>query len=550
VKRPAIVLLTAMLLAGCQSTVRAPEPRLHVGVDRYHMPITTESPEAQRWFDQGLQFTYGFCHTEAVRSYREAARLDPDCAMAWWGVAYALGPNINAPIVDAKTHAEAYRAAREALARLEQASAREAALIRAIGRRYALSMPEDVTSLNEAFADAMREVHLRYPDDPDVATVFADSLMNLQPWDYWTNAGEAKKNTAEVVAVLEHAMSIAPDHPGANHLYIHAMESGPEPEKALVSAEALRHRVPGAGHLVHMPSHIYTVVGRYPEAADANEWAISADRGLLEDAAPDDAYWGYYGHDLHFLAYAAMMECRYDTAMRAARQLWRELPDPYIRKEGWFVEGIVPTKYHVMIRFGRWNEILAEPPPREHYIVSEAVHHYARSIAHSALGQVARARAELKAFEAAAERIPDHWLQLNNRISDILPVARAMVRGELLFREGRLNEAFAVLREGAGAEDALVYDEPPAWMVPVRHAMGALLMSAGRYAEAEQVYREDLKRNPNNGWGLLGLEQALRAQGKLDEIDELAARRATAWARADVHATSSCFCEPGRRTYR
>jgi tetratricopeptide (TPR) repeat protein len=236
--------------------------------------------------------------------------------------------------------------------------------------------------------------------------------------------------------------------------------------------------------------------------------------------------------------------------MRAARRLWREMPDAYIRQNGWFIEGIVPTKYHVMIRFGRWSEILAEPAPPDHYIVSVAVHHYARSIAHSALGHIEPARAELEAFEHAAARIPGHWLQFNNRIEDILPVARAMARGELLFREGRLDEAFAVLREGAAAEDALVYDEPPAWMVPVRHALGALLMAAGRYAEAERAYREDLQRNLDNGWGLLGLEQALAAQGRGGEIDGLTARRATAWARADVMATSSCFCEPGRRTYR
>ncbi|MDY7107542.1 MAG: hypothetical protein SYC29_02795 [Planctomycetota bacterium] len=549
-KRTAALLLVTLLIAGCQSATRAPEPRLHVGVDRYHMPISTDSPEAQRWFDQGLQLAYGFYHTAAVRSYRQAAHLDPQCPMAWWGIAYALGPNINAPIVDAQTHAEAYRAAQAALARIDHATPKEAALIRAMARRYAAPMPADVTALNEAYADAMREVHRQYPNDPDVATVFADALMNLQPWDYWTASDEPKLNHAESLAALEGALRIVPDHPGASHFYIHAMESGPEPEKALAAAEALTHRVPGAGHLVHMPSHIYAVVGRYPDAADANERAIAADRGLLEGEAPGDTYWGYYGHNLHFLAYAAMMECRYDTAMRAARELWEDLPDAYIRNEGWFVEGIVPTKYHVMIRFGRWRKILAEPAPPDHLIVSIAVHHYARSIAHSALGHIEPARAEREAFEAAADRIPDHWRQLNNRISDILPVARAMVHGELLFREGRLDEAFAVLREGAIAEDALIYDEPPGWMVPVRHALGALLMSAGRYAEAEKIYREDLQRNPDNGWGLLGLEQALRAQRKLDEVDDLARRRAVVWARADVHATSSCFCEPGKRIYR
>jgi tetratricopeptide (TPR) repeat protein len=549
VKCIAVTVLVAALLAGCQTASRAPEPRLHVGIDRYHMPVTTSSAEAQRWFDQGLQLTYGFYHAEAIRSYREAARLDPDCAMAWWGMAYAAGPNINDPLIAAERHAEAYEASREALARVGRASPKESMLIRALARRYASPMPEDVTPLNEAYADAMREVHERYPDDPDIGALFAESMMNLQPWDYWTDAGQPKKNTAEVIAVLGRTIAIDNDHPGALHLHIHAMESGPEPEKAVPSGDTLRDRVPGSGHLVHMPSHIYAVVGRYADAADANEKAIAADLAVLANSPDDDFYWGYYGHNLHFLAYAAMMECRYDTAMRAARQLWRDLPESYIRETGWFIEGIVPTTYHVMIRFGRWEDILAEPMPPSDYLVSIAVRHYARSIAHSALGQTEPARMELEAFDRAADRIPEHWMQFNNRINTILPIARAMVRGELYFREGRYDEAFAVLREGAAAEDALVYDEPPGWMVPVRHALGALLMSAGRYAEAEQVYREDLERNPDNGWGLLGLEQALLAQGMTDEADRLATRREAAWARADVTPTSSCYCEPGR-TYR
>ncbi len=545
-----IMLCVALvILIGCSSTTKTTSPRLHVGLDRYHMPITTDSAEAQRWFDQGLQLTFGFFHSEAIRSYQEAARHDPECPMPWWGIAYALGPNINAPMIDAYAHAWAHSASQEALARVDNATAKEAALIRAMTRRYASPMPADATPLNEAYADSMRQVHQQYPNDPDIATFFAESLMDLQPWDYWTDEGQPKKNTAEVLAAIDRAIAIDPHHPGALHLHIHAMESGPNPERAVASGDALRQRIPGSGHLVHMPSHIYTVVGRYADAADVNEWAIAADLSLLADASDTEFYWGYYGHNLHFLAYAAMMECRYDTAMRAARQLWRDMPDEYIRENGWFIEGIIPTKYHVMIRFGRWEDILAEPAPAEHYLVSTAVHHYARSIANSALGRVVSARIELELFERAAQQIPSHWLQFNNTIEDILPIARAMINGELLFREGRHNEAFAILREGALAEDALVYDEPPGWMVPVRHALGALLMAAERYAEAEQVYREDLERNPINGWGLLGLEQSLRAQGRSHEVNNLVNLRTTAWSRADVKPTSSCFCEPGQRTY-
>jgi tetratricopeptide (TPR) repeat protein len=533
------------LTTGCAT--KSTEPRLHVGVDRYHVPATTDSPAAQRWFDQGVQFCFGFYHAEAIRSFEEAARLDPDFAMAHWGIAYAHGPNINDPDVGPERHAAGYAAAQNALALLHNATEKEVALIRAVSERYAEPMPEDVTPLNEAYANAMRDAYEDYGTDPLIGTLYAESLMNLQPWDYWNADDTPKKSTAEIVAVLEKTIAIDEHHPGALHLHIHAMESGPTPEQAVPSGDKLRQRIPGSGHLVHMPSHIYAVVGRWSDAADANELAIAADLAALSNSPESDFYWGYYGHNLHFLAYAAMMECRYDTAMRAARQMQRDLPDSFIRELGWFVEGIVPTYYHVMIRFGQWDDILAEPAPPYNYLVSVAVHHYARSIALSALGRTEEAEAELHAFESAARAIPGHWRQFNNTIADIMPIARAMINAELEFRKGNHDEAFALLRGGALAEDALVYDEPPGWMIPVRHPLGALLMSAGRFSEAEKVYREDLERNPENGWGLLGLEQALAAQGK--DTGDVAARLDRAWARADVEATSSCFCEPGR-TYR
>ena len=539
-------LALALALSACRSASQTPpsEPALQIGVDRYHMEVTTSAESAQRWFDQGLQQTYGFHHSEAIRSYQRAAEIDPACAMAWWGIAYAAGPNINEPAIPPERHRQGYEAAQHALTLVDAVTPLEAALIRAVAQRYAPAMPDDVSEVNDAYAAAMAEVYREHGDHPDVAAIYVDALMNQQPWDYWDADDAPKGNTERIVSSLERTLELDANHPGALHLYIHAMEAGPEPEKAVPIGERLERRIPGSGHLVHMPSHIYAVVGRWSDAADANEEAISADLATLSTLGERDFYWGYYAHNLHFLAYAAMMEGRYDTAMRAARQLWRGLPDAFVEESQAFVGGIMPTKYHVMIRFGRWSEILDEPQPKRFDIVSRAVHHYARCIAQSALGNVDEARHELELFEELAERIPGDWLQFNNKMEDILPIARAMVRAELAFREGRREEAFELLRAGAAAEDGLVYDEPPGWMIPVRHALGALLMSADRYTEAEAVYREDLARNPNNGWSLLGLKNALAAQGPSPEIRALEERRARAWARADSQPTSSCYCEP------
>ncbi len=286
-------------------------------------------------------------------------------------------------------------------------------------------------------------------------------------------------------------------------------------------------------------------VGRYADAAETNTKAVKADRRYFKAAPEPDYYWIYYAHNLHFLAYASMMEGRYETALRAARDLEREIPEWYLREYGGVVEGIMPTTFHAMVRFGRWEDILAEPPRPEYRLVSHAVRHYARGIALSALGRTDEARSEIDLFEEAVADIPPEWWVFNNKVSDVMPVARAMLQGELAFRLGKYDEAFAALRRGVELEDALVYDEPPAWMLPVRHSLGALLMSAGRYDEAEAVYRQDLIENPRNGWALLGLRQALDAQGKTTQAREIQTQLAAAWKRADVSPTSSCYCEPG-----
>ncbi|MHC4947907.1 MAG: tetratricopeptide repeat protein [Planctomycetota bacterium] len=519
--------------------------RLYPGFGRYHRAVRTESAEAQKWFDQGMQLLYGFNHDEAIRSFREAAWADPDCAMAWWGIAYAHGLHINNPEMSETQSKAAWDAAREATERLAGADPAGQALIRAVARRYAWPAPDDRAGLDRAYAEAMGEAWREHPDDPDVGALYAESLMNLQPWDLWTHEGQPKGRTPEIMEVLEAVLEMRPDHPGANHFYIHTVEASPHPEKAIAAADRLRDLVPGAGHLVHMPAHIYTRVGRYAEAADANERAIAADEAYFELAPAPAFYRLYFVHNVHFLAYAAMMEGRYETAIRAARKLEADVPDEFLREFAEFADGLMPTSVHVLIRFGRWEDILAEPEPPAYRLLSRVMRHYARGVAYSATGRTAEAGRELEAFDRLAAEVPEAWLVGVNPASSVLPLARHMLEGEMVFREGRLDEAFAILRAGAALEDDLVYDEPPGWMQPVRHALGALLMSDGRYAEAEAVYREDLRRNPENGWSLLGLRQSLRAQQRLDGAEAVAQRLAVAWRRADVRPTSSCYCEPG-----
>ena len=547
-----LVVIAGCFLASCAApTPEAVAPgstgaKLYDGLDRYHRAITTDSEDAQRWFDQGLQLVFGFNHEEAVRSFKEAAARDPEAAMPWWGIALSLGMNINDRVMTEERWREAHEAARRALALLDDETEVERALVEAVATRYTWPAPEEQRPYDEAYAEAMKSVHARFRDDPEVGVLFAESLMNLQPWDYWTNHGDPKGRTRELVAVIEHVLANQPDHPGASHLYIHAMEAGPHPERAEPYADRLVTRVPGAGHLVHMPSHIYARVARYGDAADTNARAVAVDQAYLKVAPPPAIYLVYYAHNLHFLAFASMMEGRYEPAMQAARQLERDMPEAALRQLAGLIEGIMPTTYHVMIRFGRWNEVLAEPLPPDYRLVSRAVYYYARGIALSALGRTDEARAEVAKFESAAAAIPGEWFMFNNKVSDVLPIARAMLEGELAFREGRLDDAWSALRRGIEAEDRLIYDEPPGWMLPVRHAMGALLMSAGKPAEAERLYREDQERHPGNTWSLIGLQKCLAAQNRASEAAAVARQLETAWKRVVDRPTSSCYCEPGK----
>lgn len=551
----ATALAAAILFAGCSANtaggatadvlLSGAHARLYPGFDNYKRPASAASAAARPYVEHGLQWLYGFNDDEAIRCFRRAAELDANCAVAWWGVAYSNGININDPAMSERESRDAHEAAQRALALREHATPVDRALIDALARRYAWPAPADQKPLEEAYCAAMAEVWRAFPDDADVAVLFAESMMNLQPWSYWARDGAPKGKAQEIVATLERAMQLAPSHPGALHYYIHAVEASNRPERAEKAAEVLLNVVPGSSHLVHMPSHIFDRLGRYADAADANARAVAIDRAYLASAPEQDYYGLYIAHNLHFLAYASMMEGRFEAAIDAARGLDTQVPETFMARYPFVADGWAAALPHVLVRFGKWHEILELPEYPEARHISRVMRRYARSIANSALGRVDAARDEMAAFEREAAKVPTEWTIGFNPAHAVFPMARKMMEGELTFREGKHDVAFAALRAAVEMEDALLYDEPPSWLQPVRHALGALLMAAGRYAEAETVYRDDLAKNPKNGWALLGLEKARRMQGDTHGLDDLVRQRKLAWKRADVTPMSSCYCEPG-----
>ncbi|TVQ50900.1 MAG: tetratricopeptide repeat protein [Phycisphaerales bacterium] len=550
-----LVCVIAMLMFSCAATDRGGTDaqvqlagtgeRFSIDLGDYQRDITTESDEAQQWFNRGLIWLYAFNHDEAVRSFERALEHDSDCAMAWWGIAYACGPHINKPIMSEEESAAAYRASREALDRIDRASRVERALIRAVAARYAMPAPEDRTQLDQTHAELMEQAWRNFPNDPDVGALYAESLMNLQPWDLWTRDGEPKGRTEEIVTVLERVLEIDDHHPGANHFYIHAAEASPEPERALAAAERLPELVPGAGHLVHMPSHIYARLGQWAKASDANAAALEADLAYFEVAPEPPAFYNiYYLHNHHFLAWSATMEGRFETALQAARSVEQEMPEEFLREYAFVADGLMPITLHVLIRFGKWERVLEVREPEDFRHVSRAHWRYARTLALANLGRVPEAREELEKFEEEAAKIPEHWEISFNPAREVIKIARLMAKGEMAYHDDRVDDAFAYLREAVELEDSLRYAEPPAWPHPVRHALGALLHAEGKYAEAERVFQRDLERYPDNGWALLGLQQALEGQGKTEQARHLESQLDLAWARADVQPVAACFCHP------
>ncbi|HEX7040642.1 MAG TPA: tetratricopeptide repeat protein [Trueperaceae bacterium] len=544
----------------------------------YSRPVRTVSPEAQLWFDRGLAWCYGFNHDEAIRCFERAARADPDCAMAHWGIAYAAGCNYNKPweaFLEGERAAAlglAYDAAHAAQAAVDRAGEdawpAERALIGALPARYpAREAPEGTPfqAWNDGYAAAMRQVYARFPDDPDVAALFAEALINRTPWQLWdlpTGTPREGADTLEAQAVLERAIAAresageAP-HPGQLHAYLHTMEMSPTPERALRAADALRDLVPDAGHLRHMASHIDVLCGHYHASLVANERAIEADDRYFAATGEKGFYTLYRCHDIHFKIYSAMFLGQLRPALEGARQLREALPESVLRIEtppmaDW-TEGFLGMGVHALVRFGRWQDLLALPLPAdpELYCVTTAMTRYGRGIAYASLGDVEAAEAEQRAFREAVERVPESRTVFNNTCRAILGVAEAMLDGELTYRRGDHDAAFAKLRRAAELSDGLTYDEPWGWMQPVRHALGALLLEQGRVEEALEAYRDDLglsgrlpraHQHPDNVWALAGLVECLERLGRGDEAAPFRQRLALARARADVEVATSCFC--------
>ena len=532
-----------------KSAGKSPEkpsgPILFGNLGSHHRVVSTKSAEAQRWFDQGLVFAFAFNHDESIRSFREAARLDPSCAMAWWGVALANGPHINNPTMDPEHSQAAWEALLKARALEPGAMPVERALIEALSKRYVEKPPEDRGPLDAAYAEAMRAVWRENPKDADVGALAAEALMDLHPWDLWNPDGTAKPHTPEIVEILENSLAIAPDHPLANHLYIHALEASPQASRATSAADRLRTLVPGAGHLVHMPAHIYARTGRWADAATANEHAIEADRAYRARSPEQGFYHVYMSHNHQFLAWGSMMEGRSAVAIAEARKMVAEIPPEMIEALAPFADGLVALPYGALMRLGRWDEILKEPEPPAYLPVTRALRHFARGTALASTRKLDEAEAERKALDGIAAGIKDGTTVGNSQAKDILAIASHALAGEIAAQRGENDAAVAELTEAVKLEDANRYDEPPDWLQPVRHSLGAVLLRAGKAADAEKVYREDLVRWPENGWALWGLALALEKQGKSKDAQAARARFEKAWARADVKIDSTCLCLPG-----
>ena len=536
----------------------------------YSWPITTASRDAQTWFDRGMMWCQAFNHEEAIACFERAIAADPACAMAHWGIAFAVGPNYNKPwaLFDPADKARSLTRAYESLATAvrsgKEASELEQALIHALQARYPQTTPiEDQGPWDDAYAAAMRGVLESFPANLDVIALYTEAVMDRNPWALWDlKSGQPASgaDTREIETLLSSTFREHPAawrHPGLLHLYVHLMELSPYPERALPMAERLRDLAPDAGHLVHMPTHLDVLCGDYQNVVRWNEKAIEADRKYLARAGAANFYTYYRVHDYHFAAYGAMFLGQASVAIRAAQGLIDSIPEDLLRVSSPpmadYLEGYLGMKQHVLIRFGRWQDIVAQPLPRDRelYCATTAMIHYAKGVAHAALGDVAAAVREREAFREARQAVSSTRRVHNNTVTDLLGIAAAMLDGELEYRRGNVDAAFVHLRHSVEADDALPYDEPWGWMQPTRHALGALLLEQNRVAEAEAVYRADLGldgrlsracQHPDNVWSLHGLRECLERRGASAELAFIDQRLAMAVARADLPVTSSCFC--------
>ena len=536
---PLRLLVWACLTAAGTPAATTPAPALVINLGSYHRPISSKSKKAQAYFDQGLRLLYAFNHEEAQAAFEEAARLDPSCAICFWGAALTLGPNINLPALPERAEA-AWVLLGKARAATASASPVERALISALAKRYTHPPPTDPEkqrALDTGYADAMRKVAKRFPKDADVLTLFAEAMMDTRPWDFWTADGRPQPGTKEIVATLKEVLQADPDHPGANHYLIHAVEASPHPEQALAAAERLKTLEPGAGHLVHMPSHVYFRTGSYAESSEANRQAIAVDAAVAHN---HPIYGMYIAHNFQFLWASTLMEGRSAESLRAARDLLQRAP-PEMLKEMPGVDYLLAYPVVGLARFGRWKELLAEPLPAADFPTALGLVHAARGLARLRTGDRAGAALELAELEAIRKRLAPDAKVMMNSAGDVLGIAVDVLGAELARGDGDLATAFIRFERAIAAEDALHYDEPPDWEFPVRHQYGAALLAAGRPQKAEAVYREDLARHPHNGWALYGLAQSLRAQSKTAEASEVQRAFEEAWKRADVQLTASAF---------
>ncbi|NKB52389.1 MAG: tetratricopeptide repeat protein [Rhizobiaceae bacterium] len=536
----------------------------------HHYPVTTKSKKAQKWFNRGLLWTYGYNHEEAVNCFNKAIEADPDCAMAHWGLAYAAGPNYNMPwhLFDDKNRASAlstgYHSSQTALKLTKGLTDWEAALVKALPTRYPQIDPvDDMSPWNDDFADAMRAAFRDNSESLEVRTIFAESLLNRTPWKMWdlpSGKPADDASTEEAQAVLEEAMDQQPaamDHPGLLHLYVHLMEMSPFPEKALKAGDRLRTLVPDAGHLVHMPTHIDVLCGHYRDVVHWNEQASIADLKYWRKNGSFNIYSGYRLHNYHFVIYGALFVGQIAPALAAVRGAAETVPEEMLRLESPpmanYFESYLAMLPHVLVRFGKWREAteLELPEDQQLYCTMTANVHYARGVAHAALGNVDAAEAEEKLFLEAKTGVPKSRLLHNNKVIDLLDIAAEMLRGEILYRKGAYEEAFAALRKSVELDDALPYDEPWGWMQPTRHALGALLLEQGQLEEAEDTFRADLglggklsraSIHPDNVWSLKGLYDCLKARDETVEIVQIEQRLELANARADKAVSASCFC--------
>jgi tetratricopeptide (TPR) repeat protein len=517
--------------------------QLFDGLGSFHRPITTGNPQAQAYFDQGMRLLWGFNHDEAARSFARAAELDPKCAICFWGVALTLGPNYNMPLMAEARARVAWDAVVRARALAGQASAPEQALIAAVAQRY--RGPTSLGPSNEApplaaYARAMRDAARRFPADDDIQTLFAESVMNLDPWKLWNADGTPAPGTAEVVSTLETVLARNPGHPGANHYYIHAVEASAHPEKALPSAERLKSMMPAAGHMVHMPSHILQRVGRYEESAEANRRGFAADKAYYALTRPIDYYPMYTAHNLQFLAFAAAMEGRRAETLQAVREARASISDDMLANMGG-VDWSIGYQYDAMVRFGLWDELLAEPRPDKRLPGLTASWLAAQASALAAKGRIAEAEQAAAELDGIVAATPASLMAGENGAKGLFAVVGLRAHARILAAKGDRDGAIGLLARAVAAEDKLAYDEPADIFFPTRHLLGAALLEAGRAREAEAVYREDLVRNLDNGWALAGLAKALAEQKKKAEAKAAEARFTAAWGRADVKLAGSAF---------